>query len=196
MTFARAVSVVFHPIFVNTAALLLLMRLHPVLALQLNPTQVIYFTLFYFVIVAVIPLFAVLLLRFTGVVSSLLLTQNTERKIPLMITAAAMLFLFYLFKQIHVPAPIQLFVLACAAIVVLLMMVNEYTKISIHMASQGLLLGVVLTFSAYYDIRWLLLFLLPIAGLTATARLLDEAHTPRQLLYGFLVGLCCTLLVL
>lgn len=176
--------------------MLLFMQLHPVLAVKLNATQQTYFSLFYFAITALVPLLAVLVLRLTGGVSSLLLTQSSERKIPLMITSGATLLLFYLFKQIHAPSPIQLFVLVCAAIVVLLMILNEYAKISIHMASQGLLVGVLLTFYTYYDVRWLLLFFIPIAGITASARLLDEAHTPRQLIYGFLLGLCCTLLIL
>lgn len=194
--FMRLVSVVFHPVFVNVAALILLMQIHPVLHIKLSPIQQLFYILFYFLMAAVIPLLSILVMRLTGAVKSVHLTESSERRLPLMITSAMLVFLFYTFGRLNAPAAIQLFVLTNAAIAVSLMILNEYNKISLHMASMGLLCGVLISFSWVYEVRWLLAVFFPVAGITATSRLYDQAHTGRQLLYGFLLGLCSTLFIL
>ena len=113
-----------------------------------------------------------------------------------MITSAMLVFLFYTFGRLNAPVSIQFFVLTNAAIAVSLMIWNEYNKISLHMASMGLVCGVLITFSFVFEVRWMLALFFPIAGITATSRLYNQAHTGRQLLYGFLLGLCSTLFIL
>ena len=194
--FMRLVSVVFHPVFVNVAALMLLMYIHPVLHIKLSTTQQLFYILFYFLMAAVIPLLTVLIMRLSGFVKSVYLGESSERRLPLMITSAMLVFLFYTFGRLNAPVSIQLFVLTNAAIAVSLMIWNEYNKISLHMASMGLVCGVLITFSFVFEVRWMLALFFPIAGITATSRLYNQAHTGRQLLYGFLLGLCSTLFIL
>ncbi|MFN4971804.1 MAG: hypothetical protein ACK45I_04685 [Bacteroidota bacterium] len=194
--FMRLVSVVFHPVFVNVAALMLLMYIHPVLHVKLSTTQQLFYILFYFLMAAVIPLLTVLIMRLSGFVKSVYLGESSERRLPLMITSAMLVFLFYTFGRLNAPVSIQLFVLTNAAIAVSLMIWNEYNKISLHMASMGLVCGVLITFSFVFEVRWMLALFFPIAGITATSRLYNQAHTGRQLLYGFLLGLCSTLFIL
>ncbi|MFN9520478.1 MAG: hypothetical protein ACK574_12240 [Bacteroidota bacterium] len=194
--FMRLVSVVFHPVFVNVAALMLLMYIHPVLHVKLSTTQQLFYIFFYFLMAAVIPLLTVLIMRLSGFVKSVYLGESSERRLPLMITSAMLVFLFYTFGRLNAPVSIQLFVLTNAAIAVSLMIWNEYNKISLHMASMGLVCGVLITFSFVFEVRWMLALFFPIAGITATSRLYNQAHTGRQLLYGFLLGLCSTLFIL
>ena len=75
-------------------------------------------------------------------------------------------------------------------LVLISLLVNYLTKISIHMVAMGGIFG---TFAGlangfHYDL-WLILFILALAsGLTGFARLKLNAHTEAQVYTGFAVG--------
>jgi hypothetical protein len=195
-TTAIALSVILHPIFVNMLALFVLMQLHPILAFGMGAKAKWFFLGFFFLSAAILPLLGVVILRITGGVSSIMLDQPDERRVPYIITSLLLMFTFYLFKEVGAPSIIQLFCLVCAAIVVVMLIINTYSKFSIHMASMGLLCGVVYSFSAYTDVRMLLAGAILLTGMTGTARLFADAHTFKQLLGGFIVGLLITIVLM
>jgi len=73
---------------------------------------------------------------------------------------------------------------------------NQYKKLSIHMASLGLLTGVVMIFCPFFEVRALFSLVLIVSGITASARLFADAHTPIELLSGYLIGFCITILLM
>lgn len=174
----------------------LLLHLHPVLAFGMGAKAKWFFMGFFFLSAAILPLLGVVILRITGGVSSLMLPHPDERRVPYIITSMLLMFTFYLFKEVGAPSAVQLFCLVCAAIVVVLLVINTYSKFSIHMASMGLLCGIILNYWAYTDVRPLLAAAVLLCGLTASARLFAEAHTAMQLVGGFAVGLIITLVLL
>lgn len=195
-TTAIALSVVFHPVFVNMLALFALMQLHPILAFGMAAKAKWFFMGFFFLSAAVLPLLGIVILRITGGVSSIMLDKPDERRVPYIITSLLLMFTYYLFKEVGAPTILQLFCLVCAAIVVIMLIINTYSKFSIHMASMGLLCGVIYNFHSYMDVRMILAGAVLLTGITASARLFAEAHTFKQLLGGFAVGLLITIVLM
>ncbi len=194
--FALIISVIFHPVFVNLLSLVALCYLHPVLAVALSAKAKLFYVAFFFTATAIVPLIAVLILKQSGMVNSILLQEAQERRVPYLITSVMMLFTYYMFQKIHAPVSLQLFMLVCSAIVVLLLFVNQYKKLSIHMASLGLLTGVVITFCPFIEVRMLLALVILICGITATARQFAKAHTPVELFGGYIIGFVMTMLLM
>jgi hypothetical protein len=197
-TVSLAVSTVFHPVFVNLMGLLLLIFLSPYLSLGLTPNAQLFYVLFIFISAGIIPMLVVLGMKLFGKVQSILLNVQDERNIPYLVTASLYLFDFYLLARLHAPAMIRAYVLACACIVVAVVIINHFYKISIHGASLGALTAIVITGAklSAMDIRYALIAVLVVSGLTLSARLFLYAHTISQVLMGWLLGFAIMYLIL
>ena len=196
--FSILISAVFHPIFVNLTSLVLLFILFPYLRFGLNDTLKFYFVLFIFLTTGFVPLIAVLLLKLLGKAKSIMLDDMDERTIPYLLTSSLYLFSYFFFQKIDAPYIIRAYLLACSCIVLLVLIINLYSKISIHCASLGALTGVLFAASqiAPFDVRIALAIAFIITGLTATARLFANSHDYIQILSGYFLGLIIMLLIL
>jgi hypothetical protein len=142
-------------------------------------------------ITLVLPLSAMPILLKTKVISSYLLTDKNERRIPLLINAMLLLVSAFVLQKMDAPVILSLFLNGSSMVVLAVAIFNWRWKISIHMAGIGGLTGMVLAIT----LRWMLneqmviavLFL--IGGLTGYARLKDDEHSPAQVYVGYLVGL-------
>ena len=185
------ISSVFHPVFVNLMGLLSLFVLSPYLRLGVNENAKLFYILFIFISAGIVPVVMVLLLNMLGKVQSVLLDVQEERNIPYLITASIYLIDYYFLSQSQqTPTLIRAYVLACACIVVAVVIVNHFYKISVHGASLGALTGVVTSTSFFstIDIRYLLAGVFIISGITLSARLFLYAHTLGQVITGWLLG--------
>lgn len=192
------ISVVFHPIFVNLLGFVLLMKLFPYLDYVMGTQARLFYLTFIFVSTAVVPLLYVLAMKLFGQVHSMMLESAEERRGPYVITAVMCLFDFYFFQRTHTPALINAFLLGMASIVVALLIINHFNKISIHMASFGMLTAVVVSAAQAggFDVRLVLIPVIVATGLTAAARLFANAHSLQQLLSGYLLGFAIMFFVL
>lgn len=192
------ISVVFHPIFVNLLGFVLLMKLFPYLDYVMGTQARLFYLTFIFVSTAVVPLLYVLAMKLFGQVHSMMLESAEERRGPYVITAVMCLFDFYFFQRTHTPALINAFLLGMASIVVALLIINHFNKISIHMASFGMLTAVVVSAAQAggFDVRLVLIPVIVATGLTAAARLFANAHSLQQLLSGYLLGFVIMFFVL
>lgn len=196
--FALFLSILFHPIFVNLLSFYALIRLFPYLDYVLTTPARLFYLGFIFISTAIVPVLYILVMKWVGQIKSVMLHSGDERRGPYMLTAAMYLLNFYLFQRLHSPALINAFLLASASVVVGMLVINHFNKISIHMASFGLLTAVISAAAqaGSADVR---LFLIPVilaAGITASARLWLNAHTPQQLLSGFALGFCLMYFIL
>lgn len=187
---ALVISVCFHPVFINISAFYLLLHLFAYLDYALSETARWFYLIWIFVTTAIVPIGYVLVLKIFGRVNSIMLSSQEERRIPYLLTAVMYLVSFYFFRQLNAPMLISAFLLGSATIVIALLVINLFNKISIHMASFGMLAAVVVSAvnAGNVDVRLLLIPVLVFAGLTATARLYMEAHNVQQLLLGFIMG--------
>jgi hypothetical protein len=192
------ISTVFHPVLINLASLLLLFVLFPFMQYGLNTRVKVFYVLFTFILTGLLPVVGVVILKLTGIAHSIMLETREERTTPYIITAMLYLFVYYFMARVGSPAILQAYLLGSASIVVVVLCINLFTKISIHTSSLGALMAVVIsaTQQAGFDIRILLAGIMIATGLTATARLFAGSHTPAQLYGGFLLGLVIMLFIL
>ena len=123
------ISSVFHPVFVNLMGLLSLFVLSPYLRLGVNENAKLFYILFIFISAGIVPVVMVLLLNMLGKVQSVLLDVQEERNIPYLITASIYLIDYYFLSQSQqTPTLIRAYVLACACIVVAVVIVNHFYK--------------------------------------------------------------------
>jgi hypothetical protein len=197
-TVSLAVSTAFHPVFVNLMGLLLLIFLSPYLNIGLSSNAQLFYVLFIFISAGIVPMVVVLAMRGLGKVQSILLNAQDERNIPYLVTACMYLFDFYFLERLHAPALIRAYVLACACIVVSVVIINHFYKISIHGASLGALTAVIATSAGLsaIDIRYALIVVFVISGITLSARLFLYAHTLTQVVTGWMLGFLVMYLIL
>jgi hypothetical protein len=195
---ALGISGLFHPVFVNLFGLLAIVFLSPYLSLGLTPNAKFFYIAFMFVTAGILPILAVLVLRVLGKVQSVLLDVQDERNIPYLITASVYLFDYYFLSRMHTPSMLRAYILACACIVVAVVIINHFYKISVHGASLGALTAIILTLAQapLFDLRYVLLLTFILSGITLSARLFLHAHTFRQVISGWMLGFVVMYLIL
>lgn len=156
----------------------------------LNATAQFFYIAFIFISAGVLPVVVVLIMKLLGRVQSVMLEVQDERNIPYLITASIYLFDYYFLSKLHTPALLRAYVLACACIVVAVVIINHFYKISIHATSLGALAAIIVKASSFAatDIRLFLIVAVVISGITLSARLFLLAHTQLQLLSGWVLG--------
>jgi len=117
-------------------------------------------------------------------------SERNERVFPIAITAIIYYFTYSFLKGHQVLTFIALFILATSIVMIILMIANFFTKISLHMAGIGGICGLLLFMSIRISSinGWFFIVALFLAGLIAFARLKLNAHSPLQILYGFIAG--------
>ena len=72
--------------------------------------------------------------------------------------------------------------------------INHWWKISAHLTGIGGLLGGICSFALSYSVLpfWLIIIVLLVALILMYARLYLDAHTPMQVVCGFILGLLST----
>lgn len=213
---AKAVSVVFHPLLMPTYMLALLLLINPFIfgvnsiwdsTGKLNLLRIFLYTFF-------IPIFAVVMLRPLGFIQSLEMEDKSERTGPYIITIV-----FYLWAYMNMrnsalfPPAYGCFMLGAVIALFMTFFINIFTKISAHAVGMGGLLGMViitmLRFShdvftiqagslgvISFNMNAVLMLVILLCGLVGTSRLLLQAHEPRDLYGGFMVGFVAQFLAL
>jgi hypothetical protein len=197
--FANFLSGIAHPIFINLLCLLALFSLFPQLAHGM-PSRIHWFYIsFIFISTSIIPVILVFVMRITGKINSLTLEKREERYLPYLITFILYFFNYYNFVKTPITHPLILqYLLACSAIVLAVFVINFFNKISIHMATLGALTGLlaVANFAASVDTRLLLIPVVLVSGLVASARYSLKAHQQQQLYLGYLLGFLLMFVIL
>lgn len=187
---ARFISIVFHPLLMPTYAILMLFNInsHYLHVLPFNYKLILlgFVSLFTFILPAASIFFMVKL----KLIESLEMHSSKERPIPLIIVALFFYATYHIFSELPVDTIFTLFILGATLLVLISLLINYFYKISLHMMALGGLLATLLGFSflIHQDIRLYLFLIILISGLTGTARLKLEAHTPSQVYTGFLLG--------
>lgn len=95
--------------------------------------------------------------------------------------------------RIHLPRYMCGIVMATLLCMVICTAINLKWKISTHMASCGMMVGGLLSYSFIFQfnpVSWLCVFIL-LAGMLGSARIIVRQHTLGEVGGGFLVGLLC-----
>lgn len=137
-----------------------------------------------------IPLTLIPALYLLKYVQKITLDERRERIIPLFFSTICFYLGYYLVSRMSSIRVIDVFLSSGVAVLLILLIVSLFWKISIHMAGVGGLTGLILTLSIIYtlDMTFFLTVTVLISGIVASARLALKAHTPMQIITGYLTG--------
>ena len=142
-----------------------------------------------------IPLMLLFLMWRKGYIDSLYINNTKQRTTPYIYTLICYGFWGY-FLRVTMQLPIFLLFVVVGAMVALLLVtiINNWWKISAHLTGIGGLLGGICSFALNYSTLPLVLIIIVfvVALLLMYARIYLNAHTPLQVVCGFLLGLFCT----
>jgi hypothetical protein len=144
------------------------------------------------IITILIPIIFYYLLRSFGKVDSVMVYQLSQRKIPLLLQA--ILIFLLITKSITagvIPELYYYFLGGLISTVLLLILLFLKIKASIHMVGISTLTVFVIALSFHYhnNAIYAIALLVAMNGIVASSRLELQAHTNKELLIGFFLGL-------
>lgn len=193
---AKILSVVFYPLFAPTYGIVLycgasyatdepLPLVYSVAAVMLT----VFTTVF-------IPITSILIRMYRGSIKDIQIENAEERTVPYLYTIFC--FGVWSFILIHsLQAPFYLFLIAVGATLAILLVtvINLFWKISAHMTGLGGLFGGFITYcmgTGTIPSVWSMCLWISVILLVMYARLRLNAHTPGQVIAGWLLGIVCT----
>jgi len=200
----KAVSLVFHPLFVLFYLLIATLIVNPYLFSVQDPKSRNILLISVFVITVVLPAVSILMMRFLGLLASLEMHDKMERVGPLIATSIFYLWLYVNIRSnSYLPTLFQVFVLGSTISLFLSFFINNFLKISLHAVGAG---GLVVAFILLHQYSYgsvelplggsvvvvptfyLIVFVILLAGCIGASRLYLDAHSKEQLYIGYLVG--------
>ncbi len=187
---SRMISAIAYPLFIPTYGVILYTILFHSFTPMVPTSAYVYYCVLTFVLTALIPLIAILILIRKHVVTDIYITDARERRIPYIITLSCFcIWCVFVIYGMHVLPAFRLSVVGATMALCIVNLINPYWKISAHLAGIGGLIG---GFILYQPVVGCIL--LGIALLLMYARLYLNAHTPLQVVCGWLLGMIMTLL--
>ena len=188
--FAGVISVLFHPMLMPSYALVLLLNLNYFISYDYAFEIKAYLVTFVFIMTFVLPAILMVLLKKVRAIESLKMDDRKERMLPLAMMAVIYYITYYSLRRTGILITFNLFLLGTTIVTLFTLVVNMYTKISLHMVSMGGIAGALLGLLLNYpiDLQWMLYLLILLSGLVGYARLTVSNHTLRQVYNGFMMG--------
>ncbi len=187
-SFAKILSYIFHPAIYPVLGVWVVLETSPA---YIN-REAVWFTLaLVFTGTYVFPLLISFGLYKVGMVKSLEMHSRAERRLPYLIGAACYYITSLFLKKLPLPEEAFLYLMAAALLILIHLISFAYLKPSAHLGSVAgfTALLVVLSLRLHISLLLYLSFCFVTAGFVASARLKLQAHTPRELVYGYATGL-------
>ena len=151
-----------------------------------------------FLFTFMLPTINAFILLKMGRIKSLEMKTTAERVVPYGSTAVYYFALYYMFYERHLPGVLQIIILGAAISILLSLLINYRWKISAHTIGIGGIAGATLgiIYRLQLDFSFILMFVILLAGIVASARLKLKSHTPAQVYTGFLLGFAVEFLLM
>lgn len=191
-TIAKIISYGFHPLLIPLFSLFIMLKIN-ILSIYIIPETVKWLILG-MVSSATIAFPGLMMWLFVKVriIRSLQMEEKEERQYPYLIFTIVYFVLYLLFNSIKIIPPIILInILGTALLLICVLIINFWWKISIHMAAIGGMTGSFISIAIRFELNLLLLIsvLIIISGMVGFARLKLNAHTQSQIYAGFIMGI-------
>jgi len=187
-TLSRITSFIFHPLLIPTWGFLLLSNSGFYFALL--PWSVKKFILLVvFIFTCLLPALSIWLLSLNPKFD-IKLERSTERILPLLMSSVFYYLGYMILQRMPVFPIYNLFLIGSVLVQIMLIIVSLKWKISVHVAAIGGLIGgfIGLSFRTQENPVLILSFLILVAGMVATSRLILLKHTNSQVYAGFTLG--------
>jgi len=192
---ARIVSYLFHPLLFPTYGLLLLLAANPNRFGPFGEKLHIVWLIIIFALTFLFPAVWLLMMKRLEMIDSLNLETTKERIVPLIATATFYLWTAWMFKSnvnMKIPTDKLIFymMLGSCFTIFMALCINIFMKISLHTLGSGNLLGIILPLIriSTFDLRFVFVTLILVAGVIGTSRLILKAHSPREIFTGYFIG--------
>jgi membrane-associated phospholipid phosphatase len=192
---AKFLSIIFFPLFIPIYGTFLLFSLKVFSFYPPAYVRSAYIAIFMFG--TIVPLLCILLLYKLKIVSDVILTNRQDRFLPYFCASISYVVCAFVLFRLAMPMFVYTLMIAVAAALFINGVVNHWWKISAHMTGIGGLFGGILCVGYQNYINpcgWIVAIILT-GGMVAAARLYLNAHTPGQIVAGFLNGTLCTLII-
>jgi hypothetical protein len=193
---AKAIAFVFHPLFIPTYSIILLLQTDGVMDTLYNQDLKLQLIGIVFVGTLLLPVVAILVLKWRKTITSYHLHDRKERLAPLSATLVFFFMTYRSFSNSGIDPTIALLSLNSVYIALAIIAVTIYWKISIHAAAMGGMTSSFLLISNSLSTNPLFLAvgLLALSGAVCYARIKTDAHQPAQVYAGYLMGMAISLL--
>ncbi len=194
---ANIISVILFPLFFPSYAILIFFYYNNfnTYLIPLNAKFMVFTIIF--ITTCIFPVLFMYIMKRRGMIKSIQLETREERVFPLIITIIFFFVAYYMLRHIEVLELFHFFLIGSTLLVIIALLINFLTKISIHMIGvggiTGTLIGLSLRMNA--DLFVLINISLILSGLTGYARLKLKAHNQSQIYIGFLCGLLIMLII-
>lgn len=189
-------SYILHPIFIPVYTAIFYFFFYD--SYYTNPE--IYFAIFQIVIITILlPILFFFVLRTAGKVDSIMISEISQRKIPLIIQCFLTIILVRKsITLVHFPEFHFFFLGGLISTILALVLLFFRTKASLHLVAISALTIFIIGLSIHNQTRNinLIAFLVLMNGVVASSRLEMKAHTPKELVIGFLLGIIPQLILL
>lgn len=137
-----------------------------------------------------VPLVSVLLLRGLNFIDSIFLKTQKDRIIPYVICMTFYFSVWFYFRKNHEITDLVSMSLAIFNASVFGFLVNIIMKVSMHAIAVGVMCTFValMAFSDSVSYSFYLSIAIFISGIVCTSRLIVSDHKPKEIYYGFLIG--------
>jgi len=186
--FSKIISYILHPLLIPTYILLLFIQLNSVYFTSLQPQiafGIVFINTFFF------PALAIVLMKKLEFIDSFEMPDKQQRIIPLIVAMICYIWVYLSVKKTAFPIPYTWFVLGAVISLALSFVINVFHKLSLHMVaiSGGLIAVMMMFFYAQNNVQNYFLLAIVLVGIVASARLYLDAHTPKEINTGFIVGI-------
>lgn len=186
--FALLLSYLLHPAVFPLLGVLIVLEFSP----YFIPANVVALTLILvFTGTYVLPLAISYLLYRLDVIESLHMQKAEERRIPYLVGAFCYYMIAVLIKQLQLPNEAYFFMLASTLVILFHLILLSFMKPSAHMGGIAGFTALLLALSLKFQTNLLPLIAtcILLCGFLASARLFLKAHTPSEIVIGFLSSL-------
>jgi membrane-associated phospholipid phosphatase len=187
--FHKTISLVFQPLLMPTYAMILLMNMNIFLLLPIRWRLIAIVGTFIFT--GFLPALPIWLMMKRGEVKDLFISKREERTMPYLFSLMAYFFwALFMWRTLQFPLFIVAMGMGSSVSILIIVLINLKWKISAHAAGIGGLSGAIfgVCYRTAINPLWLLVLVLFISGVVSLSRLELKAHTPGQVLAGYVVG--------
>lgn len=183
-------STLFHPVVIPTLGIFILFQLNTYIRFAVAPGARRLILMLVFINTAIVPVLSLIVMKRTGYIKSMLLEERNERILPLLLSTTLFFITYYMLRQITLPSIIYFYIISATLLLLMTLMVSFFLKISIHMVSLGAFSAflVITSILLKTDVSLLIIAAFMASGLTASSRLILQAHKPLEVYAGYLLG--------
>ncbi|MBQ8047774.1 MAG: hypothetical protein IJ196_07615 [Prevotella sp.] len=193
---ARAVSMVFTPFYLSLVGMIALFLARDMKIFRLEYKLEVLLVVYLFTIL--LPTIAIRYYRkFLGWTHREML-QKERRMVPYIISIVCYFMCYHLMNMMRIPHFMSSIILASLSIQIVCAVINVWWKISTHTAAIGGVAGALVAFSLKFVFNpvWWLCFVILMAGLVGTSRMILRQHSLAEVVAGFLTGFLCSFFII